>query len=412
MEMEKRRTRRREEKRRSTTDNLSDDLMVEILRLLPLNSIVQCRNVCKRWQSLTNYFLTNPFNVAASYECYLHNYECMERAQRGGILQISDLDLRINFRKEGPNDSRILSSCNGLFFCAYLRKKPFLVECYIFNPWTKDIVPLPKPRGLRRIDYRCNSLCGLAVENHSRDNNNNNNVALYKIVMAHEHRYHGAYKFEIYSPDVKRWLTLDRATERHRCRGRLDKTAVYCNRVLYWRCSENDHALFFNLETEASGYLDLPREEEVVVVDDDDAITDSGGLIECDGHLHYIRIGSAGSHRLIVWKMCTTSCQWLILHNIDLTGVLDLNLDFFPLRRKNRVFPILKPIYMSCKGCDKVLFTEYLSTSGIKSYSNRRIVSYDLKSGVFELELVLNGFCSFSWMFFRYNPTTMCISER
>ena len=120
MEMEKRRTRRREEKRRSTTDNLSDDLMVEILRLLPLNSIVQCRNVCKRWQSLTNYFLTNPFNVAASRHCHPHNYRCMERAERGGeILQISDLDLCIDFPKEGPYDSRILSSCNGLFFCAY-----------------------------------------------------------------------------------------------------------------------------------------------------------------------------------------------------------------------------------------------------------------------------------------------------
>ncbi|XXG78540.1 hypothetical protein AAC387_Pa08g2469 [Persea americana] len=317
-------------------------------------------------------------------------------------------------------DDRILVSCNGLFFSCYyfyFDHGPWLRinlvnQCFISNPWTKERVCIPGPTKPCRF-----SLWGLAFENNS--SHNNDNLASYKIVMAHRiytFEKKSPYKFEMYSSDKKKWQWLPEAPRpKHHSYCKSDQIAVYCNRVLYWQCRwKKEHALMLNVETESFGHLDLPGAEDNDDDEKEEEIVLCSRLTECNGQLHFIRIGSAYG-RLIIWKM-TMSGGWLILHNVDLRGAVESNLDLFPwygTKRgravdSNLVFSGLLgiiPIGMSCEGDDKVLFQD--------TYPHKRIVSYDLKKGVFELvfQKELEDWDSV-WKFFPYTPTTKFISER
>lgn len=96
----------------------------------------------------------------------------------------------------------------------------------------------------------------------------------------------------------------------------------------------------------------------------------------------------------------STSGEWLIMHNVDLKGAVERNLDIFPLHKKGKCFPYIIPIGMSVEQDDKVLFSHF----------DKWIVSYDLEKCVFELVLLqdLKRRC----YFFRYSPTTKFISKR
>ncbi|XXG78541.1 hypothetical protein AAC387_Pa08g2470 [Persea americana] len=224
------------------------------------------------------------------------------------------------------------------------------------------------------------SLFGLAFENNSGDDNNNN-VALYKIVTVYGGTYDEFYIFETYSSDKKKRQRLQTATELKCCyyRGSSENNiAVYCNRVLYWQCTKKYHALMLNLKTETCGFLDLPGDNDA-----DEKLVKSK-LIECDGQLHFIRIGSAG-YRLNIWKMSMSSGGgWLImLHTVDLEGAVESILGSFQLLGIERDLSNLRPIGMSCEGDDKVL----LHNNYDNNDNYEQIVSYDLEKGVFELVL-------------------------
>ncbi|KAJ8634326.1 hypothetical protein MRB53_027662 [Persea americana] len=190
-------------------------------------------------------------------------------------MHVSELPFSFKFSDISQYNSQssmcrvLLASCNGLvMYKLFSRGRGNLPEYYISNPWTREYVSLPKPSKGNAFHY------GLAFENNPINsnsyslgiNNNNNNVALFKIVAANriENCHHISakridytFKFEVYSSDINRWQLLgstfklkphlhDRSPELGR------ENAIHCNRVLYWQCCENN-AFMFNLETEAPG---------------------------------------------------------------------------------------------------------------------------------------------------------------
>lgn len=232
--------------RRRTIEDLTDDLLMEILLHLPPSFIIRCLVVCKWWQSLiacNPLLYTNTINVATSYTCHKENYMCLERGQRGVQQIFSKLDFSIDFPNKKRYHNRIIASCNGLFFSCYsIGRHNHFPQSYVSNPWTKERVHIPNPT------LSCHFyLCGLAFGSNS-NGDNNNKVAMYKIVMAHRPKEE-CYKFEIYSSDKKRWQWVSNASELEPhgdCR--FNQNGVYCNQVLYWQCSwkSHQHALMFN----------------------------------------------------------------------------------------------------------------------------------------------------------------------
>ncbi|KAJ8634308.1 hypothetical protein MRB53_027644 [Persea americana] len=383
----------------TTIEELGDDLTVQILRLMPLKSIVLCLGVCKRWQSLINdgpFFLTNAMNVSYGHRAS----KCMwlRRGQRGGGMQKSELSFSVRFSDKSMFDDRIFSSSNGLVFSG-VSVRGSLHKFYIFNPWTRECVTFRKPYYISP-----SSSSGFAIENNpinsiSSDNstNNKNNAALYKIVVVKRIEVYSTYRFGVYSSDKKRWQLLELVVEPHLWHVTLARNSIYCNRVLYWQCKDckwckEDHALMLNLEKETASRLDLPPKEDGIVV--------GRKLTECSGQLHYIRISSI-RRRLGICKMSMMRDEWVILDNVELEGAVERNLQLFPnYHRINEYYPqIFKPVDMNCQGDDKVLL----------GYDNHRIVSYDLKRA--EFELVLEEVWG-RWNFFRYTPTNKSISKR
>ncbi|KAJ8634259.1 hypothetical protein MRB53_027595 [Persea americana] len=185
-------------------------------------------------------------------------------------------------------------SCNGLLFSnSFSSRMADVNECYISNPLTKECVRLPNPT------ISCHdSLCGLAFENNPRIvNSSRNTIAFFKIVLAHSIKKDikkASYQFEIYSSDKRAWQLLKWASKPHNLRWcKPEKNGVYCNRVLYWHCPSTRQALMVNMETETSGYLDLPRSDEYALF---------CKLTQCAGQLHYIQSCFYG-RRLRVLKM-------------------------------------------------------------------------------------------------------------
>ena len=218
------RKRRRRRTTTTTMEDLSDDLIMKIIRLLPLKSIVLCLGVCKRLRSLINegpFFLTNTCNVVRHFQD--NRYICLPRDHGGGGMQ----DLEFSFSIKSSNkfplsikssknclyndqlvyDFEILASCNGLLIAGVIILDD-LHKYYISNPWTRESIPLPQPSyTITRL-----SAWGLACENNptnsnSRDDSssiisNNNNVALYKIVVVHQ-IFVRIYRFEVYSSEKR-----------------------------------------------------------------------------------------------------------------------------------------------------------------------------------------------------------------
>ncbi|KAJ8634328.1 hypothetical protein MRB53_027664 [Persea americana] len=174
-----------------------------------------------------------------------------------------------------------------------------LHECYIFNPWTR-----PDQRA-------CYSL-------------ETNQLEIKFSVVVHEIEVF-TYRFEVYSSKKKKRRQLLESVfespllQQHE----VDDSGVYCNGVLYWQCMYN-RALMFNVETKTPGHLAMPS-------DDDGELAFNykwrSRVTVCHGQLHCIRINSTG-RRLSIWKMLSmTSDGWLVLHNVDLAGAAERNLD-------------------------------------------------------------------------------------
>ncbi|XP_071699662.1 F-box protein At5g07610-like [Rutidosis leptorrhynchoides] len=143
----------------------SDDLLIEILLRLPVNSILVFKSVSKRWYSI----ITDP-------KFTLHHRSTIPKLDPASGLYIEQpgsysvydfvpLDTRIQVIKSSPSNIIlryyhrkviILQSCHGLLLCrgAYMYHNDY--NYYVYNPTTnmfKDLPPCPISNGNMRMAY-------------------------------------------------------------------------------------------------------------------------------------------------------------------------------------------------------------------------------------------------------------------
>ena len=113
----------------TTIEDLSDDLTVKILRLLPFKTSVLCLGVCKRWRSLVSkgpFSLTDTINIA--YFPSPNFYFCLQSGQRRR-MQKSGFCFSFKWLARSPYtpkmyddyEYRTLASCNGLLLWCFPR---------------------------------------------------------------------------------------------------------------------------------------------------------------------------------------------------------------------------------------------------------------------------------------------------
>ncbi|KAK3033244.1 hypothetical protein RJ639_033124 [Escallonia herrerae] len=247
----------------------NEDLLVQILLLLPLKSLAKCRCVSNQWRSLIN----------ATPKLYRRLYPDPSTATPSALLLcrsptpvfsetrllFSELSPLVSVPLNGgnptptpnvPDDFHILQSCNGLLCCC--RHSPDGWDLYVVNPTTKNFSRLPKNRGCtKKFDYVG---VNLAVEEQTNDYS----VVGVKQLNKHVNMIDTYYMIEMYSSKTGTWRSprLGRSTARRSTfyappfiqwsRG------VYWNGAINWINDLGEESLYFKVDEERLRTMPMP----------------------------------------------------------------------------------------------------------------------------------------------------------
>lgn len=150
-----------EDQSRNGLDSLPREISLDILSRLPITSVMQSRFVCRAWhtlsldQNLVNLHLSqatkrNPFLI---FHCdypirnQLYFVEFSDRDDDKGIVR----KINTPFSASMP-EFKVVGSCNGLL-C--LSDSLYNDSVYIYNPFTRDYIELPKSRQYQEQEVVC-----------------------------------------------------------------------------------------------------------------------------------------------------------------------------------------------------------------------------------------------------------------
>ena len=134
----------------------NDDLLIEILLLLPAISLFLCKSVSKQWRSLIKcrdftLRLSQKPNIDPSFGLFVRGPNRKPKSNRKRNMFEYDFisfDIRIPskistvFTFNSNTSAKILQSCNGLLLCYIEHSKSY----YVYNPSTKMFKMLPRPK--------------------------------------------------------------------------------------------------------------------------------------------------------------------------------------------------------------------------------------------------------------------------
>ncbi|KAI3756924.1 hypothetical protein L6452_04456 [Arctium lappa] len=127
----------------------NDDLLTQILRRLPVTSVLRFKYVSKHWNSLlTHHRFTllyhHPLNLSLSPGFFLRNFYIPFHFHNENPTTppLHTLDFHPDHR-----GIRIVKSCNGLLLCCSDRGKECDRKYYIFNPTTNHFAIVPSLPG-------------------------------------------------------------------------------------------------------------------------------------------------------------------------------------------------------------------------------------------------------------------------
>lgn len=138
----------------NTIRPLPDDVMVEILSRLPVECVLNCRRVCKRWEELTwtshfaDLHIKNMADPLVLLHCDSEFYLLYPRSRKGKKISRvkKDPDSLLS-----PHSTELVGSCNGLLL---LRSKDDFTTTYVYNPVMQEETILRNP-------YRTGYVCGI-----------------------------------------------------------------------------------------------------------------------------------------------------------------------------------------------------------------------------------------------------------
>ncbi|EOY12848.1 F-box and associated interaction domains-containing protein, putative isoform 1 [Theobroma cacao] len=159
------------------SDYLPQEVILEILRRLPVKSLVKCRSVCKAWNSLIKSpsFISSHLQTALSKpNDHLLLLRLFENDKESYFLHFDNDDfdeykqLHFPFKSNSPW-FRLVGSCNGLV-CLQDGFFPLdSVELILWNPSIQKYITLPKP-GVTCLSGRAyNSTLGFGFDSRTND---------------------------------------------------------------------------------------------------------------------------------------------------------------------------------------------------------------------------------------------------
>ncbi|CAH1445686.1 unnamed protein product [Lactuca virosa] len=293
----------------------NDELLIEILRRLPVTSVLRFKSVSKHWRSLLSHrrFTLLYKNASSSPGLFVRNLYIPFNNEDRSTPPFRKLDFY-----HDPSGIRIVQSCNGLLLCCSDRGHVRARKYYIFNPTTKQFALVPSVPG--GMDVRKTiRFMGLAF--HQTD------CVHYKVVCFHrakpdEYLFakpdEDLFRIQIYSSETGKWKISDQSFSAPYYTS--FSSGVYLNHALYWAPSCVS-ASYFKLDTEEIQSLPLPV-----------AVASFGGYRdgamplyfgESQGHLHLgERVDRFESHlQLNVYEMLNDHSGLFLKYGVELDEV-------------------------------------------------------------------------------------------
>ncbi|KAL4557172.1 hypothetical protein LXL04_035344 [Taraxacum kok-saghyz] len=290
----------------------NDDLLIEILRRLPVTSVLRFKSVSKHWRSVLSHrrftlLYNNESSSPGLFALNLYIPFDIENRSTPGFRYLDFFPERCGVR--------IVQSCNGLLLCCSYRGDERVRKYYVFNPTTKQFAVIPSVLGgmaVRESIY----FMGLAF--HQTD------CVHYKLVCFHRanHGFHGTkpddvFNIQIYSSDTGKWKISDALFTLSTPYYASFNYIVYWNQAIYWApCCVNP--LYFKLDTEELQSLPLP----LPIASDEGYESGDCPLYfgESRGHLHLVETADRSSNflHLNVYEMLSDHSGWFLKYRVEL----------------------------------------------------------------------------------------------
>ncbi|GJZ28479.1 F-box protein-like protein [Tanacetum coccineum] len=294
----------------------NDEILTEILRRLPVTSVLRFKSVSKHWLSLLSHrrFTLKYDHASRSPGLFVRNLYIPYAVEDKSTPPFRRLDFYPDIK-----GLRIVQSCNGLLLCCSDLGNQRARKYYVFNPTTKQVVIIPSVPGGRNV-RKTILFMGLAY--HQTD------FVHYKVVCirrakANENMFQtlddqDLFQIQIYSSDTGKWRISNESFSSNYFTSFY--SGVYWNGAIHWAPSCLD-PLYLKLDVEHLEKLPLPPPLPGRVAFFKGYFFQARPIYfgESRGHLHMVLTAHDESYlHLIVYEMSSDHSGWFIKYQVDL----------------------------------------------------------------------------------------------
>nr|POE97406.1 f-box protein [Quercus suber] len=286
------------------------DVMIEILRRLPLKSLLRSRCVCKWWNHLiseplfiSNYTLCNPQHQVSGF--YMQTFLFLSMNPELRFIPCTDqIDAApspsLSFI-EDENGVCINHSCNGLLLCSSFRccleeERKY----YICKPTTRQYKPLPRPA--------CNTVNGISIAFDPKRSPHYKVICICGHDLLAKHcqiKIYNSYEGCSWRDSGNPFVVLDEF---------LFNRGVFWKGALHW-VGKGKFSPGFDVERELLFTTPMPPILEGW------AERRLGYFGESGGHLYLIEIYGPQTTVFDVMEMSGDYSSWFVKYHVDLSGL-------------------------------------------------------------------------------------------
>ncbi|CAH9067331.1 unnamed protein product [Cuscuta europaea] len=178
------------------------EIISNILKRLPVKSLIRFQSVCNLWKNLIKSpsFIASHLDHSSRENLYLIS-RGKHTVSGTSILYFLDRDMQLRRVQNNPfidslKHARIVGSCNGLV-CVQTGLPGTFMSLYLWNPAIREVIQVPKSIPNMDLSYSCSA--GFAFSPTVKD---------YRIVKPYVTRSDMEYGFEAYSVTTNSWKNI------------------------------------------------------------------------------------------------------------------------------------------------------------------------------------------------------------
>ncbi|KAK9292584.1 hypothetical protein L1049_020558 [Liquidambar formosana] len=295
----------------------NDDLLTEILRRLPLKSLLKFKSVSKPWLSLIcNPHFSRRRNPNSISGLFLQRYTpdgCFVDP-KFDFVPLDDCKPELApFRSlpfvDGRSGIRLVHSCNGLLCCFTLGVNVFDRRYYIYNPTTRQYTQL---HNIRNCDRPQSAVMGVNLAFDPSKSPHYKVVCVLGFEDGGDYSINSDCQIKIYSSETRLWKISGGVFSANR---NIDfNQGVFWNGALHWICCYHGPSLCFDVDQERLREIPMPPIPEFFQ-------SEIRYFGESRDHLHIVAIRGPRLKKFDVYEMRRDYSEWFVKYHVDLDSL-------------------------------------------------------------------------------------------